>query len=75
MHHALHHVRFRISPELHVVQDGVHGSPEPYMVRGETPILQCLYRLVTKTLKPIWESFSAMTKADSLVSNWPTLTR
>ncbi len=31
--------------------------------------------LVTKTSKPIWESFSAMAKAASLVSNWPTLTR
>jgi hypothetical protein len=34
MHHAMNHVRFMISPELHVVQDGVHGSPEPYMVQG-----------------------------------------
>jgi len=33
------------------------------------------YRLVTKTLNPIWESFSAVIKADSLVSNCPTLTR
>ena len=33
------------------------------------------YRLVTNTLKPIWESFSAVLRADSLVSNWPTLTR
>ena len=24
MHHALNHVRFRVSPELHVVQDKVH---------------------------------------------------
>jgi hypothetical protein len=33
------------------------------------------YRLVTNTLKPIWESFSATFKANSFVSNWPTLTR
>jgi len=30
--HALNHVRFRVSPELHVVQDKVHGSPKPDMV-------------------------------------------
>jgi hypothetical protein len=34
MHHAPNHVGFGISPELNVVQDGVHGSPEPYMVQG-----------------------------------------
>jgi len=27
MHDALNHVKFRISPELNVVQDGVHGLP------------------------------------------------
>jgi hypothetical protein len=27
MHHALHHVRFRICPELDVVQDRVYGLP------------------------------------------------
>jgi hypothetical protein len=42
MHHAPNHVWFGISPELNVVQDGVHGSPEPYMVQGafRTPILK-----------------------------------
>ncbi len=30
----MNHVRFMISPELHVVQDKVHGSHEPYVVRG-----------------------------------------
>jgi hypothetical protein len=34
MHHAMNHVRFMISPELHVVQDRVHGSPEPHVVQG-----------------------------------------
>jgi len=34
MHHALNHVRFRVSPELNVVQDRVRGSRAPYMVRG-----------------------------------------
>jgi len=57
---------------LHV---GMYGSPEPRMVRGETPLLLCFYRLVTRTLNPIRESFSAVIKADSLVSNCPTLTR
>lgn len=33
------------------------------------------HRLVTKTLNPIWESFSAVPKASSLVSYCPTLTR
>ena len=33
------------------------------------------HRLVTRTLNPIWESFSAVLKASSLVSNCPTLTR
>jgi hypothetical protein len=28
----MNHVRFMISPELHVVQDRVHGSPKPHMV-------------------------------------------
>jgi len=35
MHHAMNHVGFMIGPELHIVQDGVHGSPAPYMVQGE----------------------------------------
>gem|GEM_PF-1408559 len=34
-----------------------------------------LHRLVTRTFNPIWESFSAVLKASSLVSNCPTLTR
>ena len=34
MHHALNRVRFRTRPELHVVQDGVHGSPELNVVQG-----------------------------------------
>jgi hypothetical protein len=34
MHHAPNHVGFGISPELNVVQDGVYGSPEPYMFQG-----------------------------------------
>ncbi len=34
LHHALNLVRFRINPELDVVQDRVHGSRVPYMVRG-----------------------------------------
>ncbi len=33
LNHAMNHVRFMISPELHVVQDKVHGSHEPYVVR------------------------------------------
>jgi hypothetical protein len=39
MHHAPNHVGFGISPELNVVHDGVHGSPEPYMVQGAIPAL------------------------------------
>jgi len=35
MHHAMNHVGFMISPELHVVQDREHGSLESYMVQGE----------------------------------------
>lgn len=42
---------------------------------SEIHILHCIYRLVTMTLNPIWASFSAITNAASLVSNWPTLTR
>ncbi len=34
LNHAMNHVRFMLSPELHVVQDKVHGSHEPYVVRG-----------------------------------------
>jgi hypothetical protein len=26
IHHTMNHIRFMISPELNVVQDGVHGS-------------------------------------------------
>jgi len=33
MHHAMSHTGFMISPELKVVQDRVHGSPEPNMVQ------------------------------------------
>jgi hypothetical protein len=32
MHHALNYVRFRISLELHAVQDRVHGNPELHVV-------------------------------------------
>jgi len=39
MHHAMNHVRFMISPELHVVQDAAHGSPEPHLVQGELPTI------------------------------------
>ncbi|OGP72044.1 MAG: hypothetical protein A2W09_00390 [Deltaproteobacteria bacterium RBG_16_50_11] len=35
MHHAMNHTRFMICPELYVVQDRMHGSPEPHMVQGE----------------------------------------
>jgi len=38
-------------------------------------ILHYFYRLVTNTLKPSWESFSARINAESFVSNCPTLTR
>jgi len=34
MHHAMNHMGFMISPELKVVQDRVHGSPEAYRVQG-----------------------------------------
>jgi hypothetical protein len=30
----MNHARFMIRPELYVVQDRVHGSPEPHMVQG-----------------------------------------
>jgi hypothetical protein len=33
MHHAMNYIGFMISPELKVVQDRVHGSPEPNMVQ------------------------------------------
>jgi hypothetical protein len=43
IHHTMNHIRFMISPELNIVQDGVHGSapqwdqgqsPDPHMVQG-----------------------------------------
>jgi hypothetical protein len=36
MHHAMNHVRFMISPELHVVQDRVHGSLNPTWFRAHS---------------------------------------
>ena len=32
VYHAMNHIGFMISPEFHVVQDKVHGSPKPNMV-------------------------------------------
>lgn len=32
--HVLNHLRFAIRLELYVVQDKVHGSPEPNVVQG-----------------------------------------
>jgi hypothetical protein len=37
MDHAMNHIRFMISSELNVVQDKVHGSPEPKVVQGANP--------------------------------------
>jgi len=38
-HHAMNHDGFMISPELHVVQDRVQGSPEPRWIQGQSPEL------------------------------------
>ena len=37
MHHAMNHIGFMISPELYVVQDRVHDSPEPRWIQGQSP--------------------------------------
>src|SRR4030067_232794 len=47
MHHATNHVRFMISPELHVVQDRVHGSLEPTWFRA-----QSAFRITLVPLSP-----------------------
>ncbi len=44
MHHALNHVRFRIRPELHVVQDRVHGKPENLQSKFYLKLLTCSLR-------------------------------
>jgi hypothetical protein len=40
MHHAMNHMGLMISPELRVVQDGVHGCSEPNMVQNEIKAIQ-----------------------------------
>jgi len=64
MHHAMNHVRFMISPELHVVQDRVHGSPEPDVVQGALRIPHCDYR----SLFPAMNSSSIVLACSS--GNW-----